>query len=42
MRAEVARTLLETGLDLSGIVTCSTLKTGIALALKRMHDRSKR
>jgi rsbT co-antagonist protein RsbR len=42
MRAEVARTLLETGLDLSGVVTCSTLKTGIALALKRMHDRSKR
>jgi rsbT co-antagonist protein RsbR len=42
MRAEVARTLLETGLDLSGIITCSTLKTGIALALKRMHDRSKR
>lgn len=42
MRAEVARTLIETGLDLSGIVTCSTLKTGIALSTKRLHDRSKR
>ncbi|HRI65806.1 MAG TPA: PAS domain S-box protein [Polyangium sp.] len=42
MRAEVARTLIETGLDLSGIVTCSTLKTGIALSTKRIHDRSKR
>lgn len=42
MRAEVARTLIETGLDLSGIVTCSTLKTGIALSQKRLHDRGKR
>jgi rsbT co-antagonist protein RsbR len=42
MRAEVARTLIETGLDLSGIVTCSTLKTGIALSTKRLHDRRKR
>lgn len=42
MRAEVARTLIETGLDLSGIVTCSTLKTGIALSTKRLHDRTKR
>ncbi|HMY20476.1 MAG TPA: STAS domain-containing protein, partial [Polyangium sp.] len=40
MRAEVARTLIETGLDLSGIVTCSTLKTGIALSTKRLHDRT--
>jgi rsbT co-antagonist protein RsbR len=42
MRAEVARTLIETGLDLSGIVTCSTLKTGIALSTKRLHDRKRR
>lgn len=42
MRSEVARTLIETGLDLSGIVTCSTLKTGIALSTKRLHDRAKR
>jgi len=42
MRAEVARTLIETGLDLSGIVTCSTLKTGIAISTKRLHDQKKR
>jgi rsbT co-antagonist protein RsbR len=42
MRAEVARTLIDTGLDLSGVVTCSTLKTGIALSTKRLHDRKKR
>jgi rsbT co-antagonist protein RsbR len=42
MRAEVARTLIETGLDLSGIVTCSTLKTGIALSTKRLQHRAKR
>lgn len=42
MRAEVARTLIDTGLDLSGVVTCSTLKTGIALSTKRLHDRAKR
>jgi rsbT co-antagonist protein RsbR len=42
MRAEVARTLIETGLDLSGVVTCSTLKTGIAISTKRLHDRHKR
>jgi rsbT co-antagonist protein RsbR len=42
MRAEVARTLIETGLDLSGVVTCSTLKTGIAISTKRLHDRNKR
>lgn len=42
MRAEVARTLIETGLDLSSIVTCSTLKTGIALSTKRLHDRTRR
>lgn len=42
MRAEVARMLIETGLDLSGIITCSTLKTGIALSLKRLHHRGQR
>jgi rsbT co-antagonist protein RsbR len=42
MRAEVARTLIDTGLDLSAIVTCSTLKTGIAISTKRLHDRRKR
>ncbi len=41
MRSEVARTLVDSGLDLSGIVTCSTLKAGIAIAVKRMRDREK-
>jgi rsbT co-antagonist protein RsbR len=35
IRPEVAQTLIGLGVDLSGIVTCSSLQNGIALAIKR-------
>ncbi|MDI3290607.1 PAS domain S-box protein [Polyangium sp. 15x6] len=33
LRAEVAKTLVDMGLDLPGVRTCSTLKSGIALSM---------
>jgi len=33
VRAEVAKTLVDMGLDLPGVRTCSTLKTGIAISM---------
>jgi rsbT co-antagonist protein RsbR len=35
IRPEVAQTLVSLGVDLSGITTCGTLQSGIALALQR-------
>jgi rsbT co-antagonist protein RsbR len=33
IRPEVARTLVDLGIDLGGILTCSTLQRGVALAM---------
>lgn len=35
LRAEVAKTLVDMGLDLPGVKTCSTLKSGIALSMSQ-------
>jgi len=42
MRPDVARTLIASGLDLTGVVTCGTLESGIALSMKRGHDQKRR
>ncbi len=40
IRSEVAQTLVGLGVDLSGIVTCQTLQSGIAYAMGRTGKRS--
>jgi anti-anti-sigma regulatory factor len=38
IRPEVAHTMVELGVDLTGLVTKSTLRSGIAYALERSHE----
>ncbi|HVK68655.1 MAG TPA: PAS domain S-box protein [Polyangium sp.] len=40
LRAEVAKTLVDMGLDLPGVRTCSTLKSGIALSMNRKAQKA--
>jgi rsbT co-antagonist protein RsbR len=40
LRAEVAKTLVDMGLDLPGVRTCSTLKSGIALSMNRKAHKA--
>ncbi len=38
IQPQIAQTLVHLGVDLSGLITCGTLQTGIAIALKRNVD----
>ncbi len=40
LRAEVAKTLVDMGLDLPGVRTCSTLKSGIAISMNRKAQKA--